>query len=131
MTEDEIKKMPAGIDLDFLVAENVMGWKWIDTPIASRLLVPPEYNQPDLWRPEWRHEGYPLPPSYSLSISDAWEVIERLNELGYGMELYRSGYEGSEWEISLGGLVSLFAKDFPLVICRAALLSILDMKHRE
>lgn len=75
--------MEAGRELDALVAEKVMGWRWLDLnhdinkgPIVK---TPGWYGQ---GQSAVRTEFHP-----STSIADAWEVVARLAETGYGFDV--------------------------------------------
>lgn len=68
MTRDEILAMPAGREMDALVAEHVMG-----------LLNVHKYNG------EWIHTRNPIPfvgapivEYYSTDIAAAWEVVDKI-----------------------------------------------------
>lgn len=66
--------LTAGVQLDRLVAERVMGW------IDAGGMHPPPLDDPRRnWAAVWDADGWPdwLPP-YSSDIISAWEVIERL-----------------------------------------------------
>lgn len=77
--------MQAGRELDALVAEKVMGWKWCENDIGKESLQPPseEYaflspNHPVFWADE---KGYTkIMPHYSTNIADAWKVVEKMRE---------------------------------------------------
>lgn len=120
----DIEKLVAGLELDALVGEKVMGWTDIDLE----------------WRGEDFHSGVPLIgkgtspnggicgiPHFSNDIAAAWEVIEKLkdgpfrqanlhveNGFGhYGIQLW------DEREQRL--MPGTYADTMPLAICRAAL----------
>lgn len=116
MTRDDILNMPAGRELDLLIALKVMGW---------------EHNS---LGDAWIREGEPwvgcdeFQPS--VDIAAAWEVVERLKELGvyltictlendYQCELDRL----KTYELACDSVISETA---PLAICRAALLAVME-----
>jgi hypothetical protein len=119
----------AGHELDALVAERVMGWKWCDVRLRGstntvRVLLPPRDGY---WRQDGAHDerdfARAAPPFYSTEIRAAWEVVEALNERGFGVEVFRYGKaEGleREWFVSIGD-TEADADTAPLAICRAAL----------
>ena len=132
MTRDEILNMPAGRDLDALVAEKVMGWGrahydyvfWQQTaaePLlrycSSTLIMrdgdePPNYYQP--FHP-------------SRDIAAAWEVVERMNELRKPFSITQSAFM-SGWIAEFladddFNTIEAQADTAPLAICRAALLA--------
>ena len=86
--------MKAGRELDALVAENVVGWKWLmthyyslagKTEFSRGLYGPPADIDHDSWR-LWDGRDcaivrLPHTPPYSTSIADAWKVVERLRVL--------------------------------------------------
>ena len=136
MNAEDIDKLEAGRELDALIAEKVMGWKWFLD--AANLGSGPQYrylDEPKQWwnppRLEWdgvskiaiahRPTEY-QPPEYSSDIAAAWEVVEKLREMGFPVHIqcgqYHYGVVGyrdvlkDEW---------VWAKSAPLAICRAAL----------
>jgi len=127
MNREEILAMPAGRDLDALIAENVMGWK--DRGIG--------YSFED------NINGYECVlyidkdklPHYSTDIAAAWQVIEWLEKNttekynspslfsvphGWSMVLYeKRDNHAPAW-------LDAFAPTAPLAICRAALLAVME-----
>jgi hypothetical protein len=102
------QSLPAGRDLDELVAEKVMGRnKANDVPGA----------------------GYRPPRSYSTDISAAWKVIKKIKALVCDLEnpcdiTITLGTDGWVVAIGIGDRQSekfVVAKTVPLAICRAAL----------
>ena len=63
--------MQAGRELDALVAERVMGWKYL-----------PAGAHPNLHSEAWTNDDGASavfdPPPYSTSIQDAWQVVEKM-----------------------------------------------------
>lgn len=85
--------MEAGIELDELVAEKVMGWKKID-------LTRVHFDTRGLkWM--WdKKEGYPYSevqktPEYSRDIAAAWEVVEKLKSKGFLFAVNTA----NDWEV--------------------------------
>lgn len=124
MTRDELLTMPAGRELDRLVAEKVMGQMWQGgSPI-------PNYDG-----------RWPWPPPYSTDIAAAWLVANKLGERWFVdigcLPGDCAGNPNPKWEarfwdaepcISGGvghvsGLEEFKARGetAPLAICRAAL----------
>ena len=67
------KEMPAGREMDVLIAENIMGYT------LSELSLPacPKYKLFDIESGEF--SGYVKEvPHYSTDIADAWEVVKRM-----------------------------------------------------
>lgn len=132
MTKDEILNMPAGEELDTLVAEKVMGWR-----------KEHEKDWRDVWRgadgryqhPTGRYDGYEDREDFhtinwhpSESILWVWEVVEKF----YSMKLDKYS-NGEEWRCYLvterdGKNVdaNATADSAELAICRAALLTTLE-----
>lgn len=134
--------MKGGRELDALVAEKVMGEKPTLIPIAtmdnglSAAVVcsddGPFYNESQV--KEWikTAPGYELKywkryKPYSTDISKAWEVVTRLNALGFkikleaystGIEFYVEVYKGEDKVATLDPSQSESA---PHAICLAAL----------
>lgn len=109
-----IDQMPAGREMDALVAEKVMGW----TPSLS--------SQGIMWLNkdgEYERGEHTFHPS--TDIAAAWEVVERLEAIG--VLLWKLGREDHmpNWYVSVGRNfqpgVSAEERTAPLAICRAAL----------
>lgn len=134
MKTDYIYDMPAGKEMDTLVAEKVMklcvhDWKLTpnDDDGVCRIcqkchlefwgLRPPIYGC---------HYG-----SYSTDIAAAWEVVEKIahnasNELArkQGFSYWQlNAYPDKGWACRIGS-ISINADTAPLAICRVALLAI-------
>lgn len=105
--------MEEGRDLDALVAEKVMGWKYYPASAGTMQPInPPYWINPDRQSLDAIEDW---PPSYSTDIDAAWEVVEKL------AGTFRLEYEKySDWDCELG-LGSAHAKTAPLAICLAAL----------
>jgi hypothetical protein len=111
-----IDTMPAGQELDALVAEKVMGWDI-------------HFKDPELrggkehWRDHERSTNW-LPEQWcpSSDISAAWEVLEKVQDVG---SLERFG--GFGWRCEVHSVSPNFVDcaaegdTAPLAICRAAL----------
>jgi hypothetical protein len=127
MKTNYIYDMPAGKEMDILVAEKVMGlcahdWKLIpnDDDGVCRIcqkchlefwgLRPPVYGA---------HYG-----SYSTDITAAWEVLEKMGS--YKLRTVHTSeetkHEATFWRGMMGFPVK--AETAPLAICRSALLAI-------
>lgn len=103
MNKQDVLRMPAGRDMDFLIHEKVMG------------------------RRPWNKElGTPEPASYSTDITEAWVVQEHMYIDGYDtFGLYRT--KGGLWRSTfLEDHHIADANTAALAICRAALLAILE-----
>jgi hypothetical protein len=103
MTREDILAMPAGRELDALVAEKVMGYKY--TSDFDRLFKP------------------------STDISAAWEVVEKFNT--YRMQKLRDNdhrlVDGKVHQCFLGKNGNCaYGHTAPEAICKAALLAVLE-----
>ena len=132
--------------LDAWVAEVVMGWKPYRI-IQYNILYPPSRQafcdeHPVLYRefdPEMSYEfdsehfydsrvpdGFtqPIVPAYGTSITDAWEVVEKLNSSGHVVEIVN---DCVAWSVRFTNLdsgkkyVSDWKCSLETQICRAAL----------
>ena len=99
-TREEILNMPAGREMDALVAKMVTHNNYV-------------FNN--------EH------PSYSTNIASAWEVVEKEE---HGFSLWVSGVRSAplcKAEIIIGdNRYGCYANTAPLAICRAALLAVLE-----
>lgn len=129
MTHEEIDALPAGRELDALVAERVMGWQLV--PAVNGIESPWwwDANGPvhSMDKSDWRGGWYP-----STNIAAAWEVVERMGADGWDAELDQfhnfmhiwdacfrklDNRDQGQWlELRTGR-----ADAAPLAICRAAL----------
>ena len=126
MNREEILNMPAGRELDALVAEKVMGF--IKLPFPGL----PKYQKPT------KDGVVPLyyVPNFSTDISAAWEVVEKMCDGDKNkFMIYRFGFGPKKpkirWRVSWGqGWENLLsycdAESAPLAICRAALLTVCE-----
>lgn len=133
ITREEILAMPAGAEMDAMIAEEVMGW---------HLVVEEDTNWKRYWHDDENHyqhmaakdgDNYGDGEDFHLifwhpsqSILWAWDVVERLDSsfsLARAWLLEDANWKGySFW---VGG-VSAFGETAPLAICRAALLAVID-----
>ena len=130
-----------GRELDAAVAEEVMGWSDVNgdeqhfmaparRPSFGVTSVPPPLTGVAL------HGSRVRVPHYSTDIAAAWEVVERIGELGYGVVANTTGKVGEgQWRVAFMGLDFQFfdevhmpdpdkwawADTFPLAVCEAAL----------
>lgn len=110
--------MPAGRDMDRMVAEQILGWK--------RGIVYGNRNG------EWivpGHKGYPITfdctPKFSEKIDAAWKLIEHAAKQGLhvriSIRLDIAG-EANGYIVKWNGYYHI-AETAPLAICQAALLA--------
>ena len=120
MTRDEILKMPAGYEMNKLIATNVMGWALVN-------------NHGEAGGKFWIGHGGSfgdMPerylPDFSGEIAPAFSVVEKLQESGLGFSI-------SDYSPSKGWCAEFYGKQqnskadgetAPLAICRAALLAV-------
>ena len=115
MTKDEIRNMPAGREMDELIAHKIMGY--IDGKKTHQ-------TAKGYW---WSTTHI---PNYSSGISSSWEVVDEF----YSMTLDKYS-NGAEWICYIVGERdgkntdgNSTADTAPLAICRAALLTTLELK---
>lgn len=109
MTREEILRMPAGREMDALIAEKVMGH-----------VVNKNAKLFTRWETEIGYsEGFTSLSRYSTDIRDAWEVVEK-----FPVFYFESCKELKEYFSMIGSDFesSATAETAPLSICRSALL---------
>lgn len=138
-------ELPAGRELDALVAEKVMGWRWYVFTIAAsgenvRAIFPPDDTAPVRfgylpWKRgdhDWRIANGGYPPAFSTDIAAAWEVVAEMEKRGQWCQVERCRRVG--WCVTFAadpgahcspayedeGIIDC-ASTVPLSICRAAL----------
>lgn len=100
MNADEIRNMPAGREMDELIARRVMGIK------------PPPSS--DVW----------LVLPYSTDIAAAWEVVEKMGDKFDDLERGTGGfYMVTVYPGNPNMPIVVRGETAPLAICRAALLA--------
>ncbi|HAM42103.1 MAG TPA: hypothetical protein DCP69_12450 [Candidatus Omnitrophica bacterium] len=122
MTPEQIDALPAGRELDALVAEKVMGWTitaWASgEPWGNREIFEPSGRGP--------HRKAAHVPTYSTDIAAAWEVVKKLDADGLVWaiaddEVYFAKGDPDSPDYRFGGVGLYPFVDKPLAICRAAL----------
>lgn len=130
LTRKKILAMKPGIELDALVAEKVMGWRYKETVYSGgAVLSPAQWIKPNGWPVD-------IVPHYSTDISAAWEVVEKMSKTHFS-EMAMTELEDGTW-----GWMARFirvlnepytvkgyratAKTAPEAICKAALLAVID-----
>jgi hypothetical protein len=113
-------------ELDALVAEKVMGWRWLkDDERPGRWLQygtspgrsPATGSEQVVWGMMNRL------PLYSTSIADAWQVVEKMRAMGKEAELFWTD-QGCEVFFARESSIHEgygFTTTMPRAICRAAL----------
>jgi len=135
----DFANMPAGREMDALIAEKVMGFR--------REKTPPDYNGEyggeDILVPiSIDHENFIYPPkgkialtyfvpNYSTDIATAWSVAEKMHSLS----VYRENNQWWSWFFDgynddkiIYGKAS--ADTAPEAICRAALMAVGSVNNR-
>lgn len=126
--------MEAGRELDALIAEKIIGWKWINHP---------GFDEPFMFSPE-QVKGF-IPefvaahtvencdrnapdrlPHYSTSIADAWLVVEKLREresIARSNGASDQAWVSFVWNLPMSrhGIHYMLFSLTPLAICLAAL----------
>lgn len=122
--------MPAGADLNALVAEQVMGW------YSNGLVWCDKLGSVGYWiNDEVRQKGSNFPAFHpSIDIAAAWEVFEFVVNQGFTMSRIHADGK-SRWlcDFKDDPLHSIFAygETVPLAICRAALAAVGADKCRQ
>ena len=129
MTRDEIINRPAGLELDELVAEKVIGWIKGENKNGMRGWKCAETGPPITDDHNW--DGiwvYGSTPEYSTDIAAAWQVEEKIKELHLEddyVNCLRSLIDVNTW-IVCEEFYMMHAD--PAVRCRAALLAVMEMQ---
>lgn len=123
MNREQIMAMKPGRELNYLVAEKVMGWKYHDSMIPC--IYPPGLLP---YQNIYGHEV----PNYSTDIGAAWEVVEKFDFLylyRWNNQPCKFECDPGEWECKLSekgtdGFLGI-GKTAPEAICKASLLAVL------
>jgi hypothetical protein len=126
MTAEQIDAMPAGREMDALVAERVMGWvRHPDSMYRHWCERQPDGTLRFLDQCEPLHTVRPWHPS--TDIAAAWEVVEKLRGESFPWE-FSLGWRHIEPFVSFGRTANQkdeigfsHGETAPLAICRAAL----------
>jgi hypothetical protein len=136
MTLEEIDYLPAGRELDALVAQKVMGLSPCDAWKEDMDLGPRYWAEKlcGTWESPSSHECYPKDTKiqdlegglsyYSTSIEAAWGVVEKLSHLPFCLNMntaLRDDITPNTWCVWWGILPATYADTAPLAICKAAL----------
>jgi hypothetical protein len=144
MTEDEIKSMHAGYEIDILVAKEVMGWRLIPEEDLPSTEVDGEVEH---WAQMWldkdnkfmHNDFFP-----STDMNDAWEVVLYFESKGWCPNLVND--DAGHWALSFVGVNDLspctyqnvwidfpeqWCDTAPLAICRSALLSLPTLRREN
>ncbi len=125
MTRDEILKMPAGREMDALIAKMFFGWH----KDGDFLVPPPEHPASvNNWAPNWL-------PNYSTNIAAAFEALYKWldDNKTYAVHIETVNVEsGRLHDVILWGLdedetFDVRDKDLAVAIYRAALLATMNL----
>ena len=121
MTRDEILNMPAGREMDKLIAEKIFGWSDFGS-----------FEDGGISGKDKDGDGWIL-PYYSIGIAAAWEVVEKFMPYK-SPSLYVVGtmwfcffaLKTGEGLFASTNVLEAKAPTAPLAICRAALLAMIE-----
>lgn len=124
--------LPAGRDLDAIIAEGIMGWtdcdpaKRVEELETGELVGIGEGTAPGKWFPKFKARQ--LIPAYSTDIAAAWTVVEYWKAKHHEVCLEHEGCPTELWDFTIykGGVFGPFraaGETAPLAICRAALMA--------
>lgn len=125
----DVDSMPAGRDLDEMIALGVFGWEregWHPShPERGTMLVPGFTDPMRNWCAQWDEHGRPdWLPKYSDDIALAWDVVMRLRDRGWTIWVGPSADNGPGWDVQAKKKTNFHerttAETVPLAICRAA-----------
>jgi hypothetical protein len=110
--------MPAGAEMDKLIAQRVMGYEW---ERAHATIVGSQVVFGTTWQTK---SSFPWKPS--TDIAQAFEVVKRLHQITGNsvMIMYSKDQTNCELEFAADGgssTMDTYAETAPLAICRAAL----------
>lgn len=114
----EANELPAGRELDALIASKVMGWPIVEGRTNDNGVISPCWTS-------YRDDVSLRPiPEYSADIAAAWQVVEKIAHNVKLTKYHRNGeplFECVIDRIALSQMVSEIADTAPIAICRAAL----------
>lgn len=147
MNEKQIDALEAGRELDALVAQHVMGWKWYKR-VGRAVLLPPTWEIDFLYDPldsteglerehidgvrfgsstnrqDWDSSSFPPFPKLSTTWDGAWLVWAKMPEAkaldeagGLFSARFHCEWGAEGWEIGYYAV----GDTAPLAICKAAL----------
>ena len=141
MTREEILNMPAGREMDALIAERVWGivsnphtlsdsqevWFWVHPKDGVLIGEPFDIGASAERTERYAHQWERFCPS--TDIADAWKVVNRL-ELFSKYCFYGSDADElwtvHSWKYGKPHFTGIESRTAPLAICRAALLAVME-----
>lgn len=121
-------------EIDTLIAEKVFNWELMtDTSMVKAGFLTYKRMSRALVM-DWQET---LIPEFSTDISAAWQVVEKLKELGYSFDAgsWEHVGDGNDWCVEFEHQSELIehrglAPAFPMAICLAALKAVgVDYNH--
>jgi hypothetical protein len=138
LTDDEIRNLPAGPEMNALIATEVMGWHMITDEYGRKHWEDAVgFTAGMNWNDDFEDDEdfHILHWHPSESILWAWEVMEKLNKIGLHVDVHENvPYRGHDENLSECLLTYYWNEEeepmifqaigdtAPLAICRAALL---------
>lgn len=126
-----IEQMPAGQEMDALIAEKIFGWRYLTAEEANIVRVFATQDRHWMVEPHAARFTFMLSPEngirppgeWSSRIDNAWVIVEKLKGQGYAVVVEAIGdggwhagfYRGDRLEHEVQGETAALA------ICRAAL----------
>lgn len=117
MMKDEILNMPAGREIEALIAVEIFGWQWLPWSGNTEQKVLVQYPEQAESMDWWGKDVMDLVPGYSTDIAAAWDVVYKLHNVAINRHHVF-------WFCSFKGNESAQGETAPLAICRAALLAV-------
>lgn len=136
MTRDEILNMPAGREMDALIAEKVMGKRVFCANEELGGIVSGSIVRQGVWQMcedgamyDDRTVYAESIPHYSEGIAAAWEVVEKMQTIDAERptEILRLPSVDNKWRVRFTTQIFPgWGDTAPLAICRAALLAAME-----
>lgn len=120
MSPEQIDNLPAGRELDTLIAEKIMGWTYIQSPEFLSAWQGIDFDLVGIPPGENTHQCLRF---YSQFIGHVWPVIEKLRVLDPDLDMALI-IEPEGYGVEIGDKPVAYADTAPLAICRAALKAI-------
>lgn len=113
-----IDEMPASREMDCIIAEKFFGWEDVSWDCEA-------YNYTGHPQNHYRYEQVPY---YTTDLKDAWKIVKKLGELGWGMVFMNQYSHSPECPFEYGAdfakegvRVIGYGETEPLALCRGAL----------
>jgi hypothetical protein len=142
LAREMIMNMPAGREMDALIAELFFGYSWYSHPDTSSLfLLTDDESKSAQWtlasKTEKEFSTLGSFACYSTDIAAAWQVWNRLFELGHWLQVNNTCDAGKvDLVIVVNGLTgnprykeAFVFEPFEVAVCRAALFAVWFVKN--